>query len=136
MLIGEMLVQLGFINITQLEMGLSRHFKTHDKIGECLVLLGFITESKMLQVVSQQLCIPYYDVIPADCINTASSAVMSKRQASEKGIVLGAKSESPLVFLSDNLEAVQEFMAGLGVQCDYAMSRSSQIRQAIDKTYA
>lgn len=136
MLIGEMLVQLGFINIPQLEKGLSRHFQTHDKLGECLVLLGYITESKMLQVVSQQLCIPYYDVIPADCINTASSAVMSKRQASEKGIVLGAKNESPLVFLSDNLEAVQEFMEGLGVQSDYAMSRSSQIRQAIDKTYA
>ncbi len=136
MLIGEMLVELGFINIPQLEMGLSRHFQTHDKLGECLVLLGFITESKMLQVVSQQLRIPYYDVIPADCINTASSEVMSKRQASEKGIVLCAKDGTHLVFLSDNLKAVQEFIAQLGVQSNYAMSRSSQIRQAIDMTYA
>lgn len=136
MLIGEMLVQEGLINIPQLELGLSRHFQTNDKVGECLVLLGFITESKLLSVVSKQLCIPYYDVIPADFIHTDLSKVMPKRQASEKGIVLTRKDGGKVVFFNDNLQRVQEYMSELGIECHFAMSRSSQIRKAIDSTYA
>lgn len=136
MLIGEMLIQEGLINIPQLEMGLTRHFRTHDKIGECLVLLGFITESKLLQVVSRQLGIPYYDVIPTDFVNSACSKVMPKSQASIKGIVLTVKDGEHVVFFNDNLKGVQDYMSNLGMVCSYAMSRSSQIRQAIDKTYA
>ncbi len=60
--LGEMLVDAGVIDGQQLEAGLREHKKNREFLGITLVKLGFITEEKLLPILSKQLNIPYVKI--------------------------------------------------------------------------
>lgn len=61
--IAEMLLQKGLITREQLETALQEQKKTDKKIGQILVDLGYVQENALLQLLSEQLNIPYIDLM-------------------------------------------------------------------------
>ncbi|MCX5715943.1 MAG: hypothetical protein NTV07_03610, partial [Candidatus Omnitrophica bacterium] len=65
LLLGEMLVAKGLINVSELERALQEHKRTGDFLGATLVKLGLINEEVLMPVLSQQLgirCIKIADL--------------------------------------------------------------------------
>ena len=60
--IAEILLEHKLITHEQLNLALEQQKKTDKKIGQILVELGFIKEEKLLELLSQQLRIPYIDL--------------------------------------------------------------------------
>ena len=61
-LIGELLLENGFITEKQLEKALSEHEKTKEKIGKVLIRLGIISSANLGNFLSQQFGIPYVNL--------------------------------------------------------------------------
>ncbi|MBN1984106.1 MAG: Flp pilus assembly complex ATPase component TadA [Chitinivibrionales bacterium] len=57
--IGEVLIEQGLINQQQLQAGLAEQQKTKLQLGKCLVNLNFISEKKLIDVLSAQLDIQH-----------------------------------------------------------------------------
>lgn len=60
MKIGDLLVKKGLISAAELERALKQSQKTGEIIGKTLVRLNLINEEKLLEVLAEQLCLPYY----------------------------------------------------------------------------
>lgn len=58
-LLGEILIERGYINRSQLDIALKEQQNTHHRIGKTLIELGFLSTENMLEVLSGQLGIPY-----------------------------------------------------------------------------
>jgi len=61
-LIGQLLVQAGYIDVWQLQSALAHQRFWGGKIGEALVRLGFISESVLLTELGRQIGVPYVEI--------------------------------------------------------------------------
>ena len=59
---GELLVRDKLISQQQLEGAMAEQGKTGEKLGQCLVRLGYIEENDFLNFLSKQLKIPFIDL--------------------------------------------------------------------------
>ena len=60
--LGSLLVQERVITENQLNEALAMQKKTHKRLGDCLMKLGFATEDDIVNVLSTQLNIPRIDL--------------------------------------------------------------------------
>lgn len=60
--LGDLLVEKNLITRDQLNKALAEHLSTGNKLGRTLVDLGFINEQAILNIMSEQLDIPYVDL--------------------------------------------------------------------------
>ena len=60
--IGDLLIENKLITASQLEFALANQKKTRRKLGKTLIDLGYIQESTLLQLLSEQLRIDYIDL--------------------------------------------------------------------------
>ena len=58
----KMLLENQLINQEQLETAIAQQKKTDKKIGQILIELGYIDEIRLLQILSEQLHVPYIDL--------------------------------------------------------------------------
>lgn len=57
--IGEVLVEQGLITEEQVKLGLDEQHRSGLRLGKCLVKLGFISEPKLVDILSAQLDIQH-----------------------------------------------------------------------------
>lgn len=60
--LGELLVDKKLISSDQLNQAIAEHLSTGKKLGRTLVDMGFVNESEILNIISDQLNIPYVDL--------------------------------------------------------------------------
>lgn len=60
--LGELLVQEGLINVTQLEKAVNTQRQEGGRLGEVLVKLGMVKEDQMVAVLGKQLNVPYFSL--------------------------------------------------------------------------
>lgn len=132
MRLGELLIQNKIVTEEQLLKGLSRHYRTHEKVGECLILEGYISESALLQALSAQLGVPFFEVIPSELISTDSLALIPGAIAKRWCVIAGETETGFLVFYNDDTGDIAGHLAQKHVSADYALARKSEIRRAID----
>ena len=72
MRLGDLLVSEQIITDDQLKQALAYQKKSGLKLGKALIELGFIDEDRMLNFLSQQLGIPFFDL---SCISISTDAV-------------------------------------------------------------
>lgn len=137
MLIGEFLIQKKLITEGQLVAGLKRHFQSHLKIGECLILDGSIEEKVLLMALSELLDIAYFDEIPLHLITEDSMTLFPLRMATNL-CVIASESENKMgfmVFCNDQLDEVKAHLLLSDAKATIGLAKKSHIRQAIDKVY-
>ena len=60
--IGDLLIQNKLLTEGQLELALSEQHQSGQKLGQIVVSLGFVSEERLLRIISQQLHVPYVDL--------------------------------------------------------------------------
>jgi len=135
--LGELLIQRGLINQSQLEKGLAAQREKGGLIGEILVELGFAKEEDIAQALTAQYGFPYLPLSNYD-INPEVASIIPGRVARQYLLIpidkignnLSIAMSNPL-----NVHAVEDvrFISGCNVQT--FVSTSSDIKRAIEKHY-
>ncbi len=136
--IGEILVEQGFITPDQLEKGLAEQKTSKQLLGKCLVKLGFISEPKLIDVLSAQLDIQH---VVLQQFNFSASLVkcipedMARRY---KVIPLFERNGVLTVAMVDptNLRVIDHLKFKTGKEIDPVLATEKSIMTAIEKNYA
>lgn len=137
--LGEILLDAGLIDESQLQAALAEQRKWGGKLGRTLVEMGFVEEESMLLVLSRQLNVPAVDLdratLPPDV-----GRLMRLDLAEQLGVFpLGGDplQKTLLVATSDptNQEMLQELAARTGRRIQWAVAGRSSIDRAIRRYY-
>lgn len=83
--IGEMLVQKGRIDAVQLQSALAHQRRWGGRLGRALVKLGFLPERALLEVVGDQLGVPFVEIgersIPPQVLALVPGRLVRSRKA-------------------------------------------------------
>lgn len=136
-LIGEELIRRGFCTLEQIDRSLSIQAESKESIGTILVRLGFISEHQLLEVVADQLNMPYLDptTIPVD------KAVLSRVSAkvAQHYHIFPVRFEGNGILVVSNdpqkSDIVEELRAILATDIFFGLAEKKKIDQAIQRYY-
>lgn len=112
--IGDLLIENKLISEAQLATALEEQKKTRRKLGRTLIDLGFIQETQLLRLISQQLNIPYLDLrqtpIEPDIFKLLPEIHARRFRAialkEQKGRILVGMADPSDIYAYDELEKV------------------------------
>ncbi len=104
-LLGELLLERGLINRTQLDIALKEQQDSHRRIGELLVRLGFISASDMLRALGSQLGVKYLPFQEFPKVIPEDSYPSVKFLKQYKAVPLGKDSGVMKVAMADPLDS-------------------------------
>jgi type IV pilus assembly protein PilB len=135
--IGEMLVQQGRIDGSQLESALAHQRKWGGRIGRAIVHLGFMREDMLLQAVGHQLGVPFVEIADRFVPRHVLALVPEKLIRGRRVLPLARLSETkrgPLVVaLADpaNLVALDEIAFATGMAVKPVLASEPDLEAAI-----
>lgn len=136
-LIGEILIEEGYVEREQLKQGLEIQKREGGLIGEILVHQGWVTEEQLTTGLAKQLSLPFihlsnYSVNP-------STAKTLPRELAERYLLFAFDQDENRIFLamSDpaNPEAIGEVQKRVPLGIQIYLSTPSEIRHAIGAFY-
>jgi type IV pilus assembly protein PilB len=135
--LGELLLDRGIINQSQLDQGLDLHRAKGGLIGEILVELGFVKEDDIAQALTAQYGFPYLPLGNYD-VDMNITSIIPGRVARQYLLVPIDKIGNNLTLAMSNplnVQAIEdvELLSGCSVQT--FVSTSSDIKRAIEKYY-
>lgn len=136
--LGDLLVEEGIVDQSQLEQALDQQQTTGRKLGSTLISMGFLTEQQMLQFLSRQLDIPLVDLNRVT-VEMESVTLLSEVHARRlRALVIGRRDDTVRVAMSDPAdlaaqEAVYNQLAQYRVELVIAPER--QLIAAFDRYY-
>ncbi|MFA5093417.1 MAG: hypothetical protein WC543_05720 [Candidatus Omnitrophota bacterium] len=136
--LGELLLDRGIINQAQLDQGLGVQRDKGGLIGEILVELGFVKEDDIAQSLTAQYGFPYLPLGSYD-VNVEITGIIPGRVARQYLLVPIDKIGNNLTLAMSNplnVQAIEdvELLSGCSVQT--FVSTSSDIKRAIEKYYS
>lgn len=136
-LIGQMLIEEGIITSDQLEKGLIEQKITGDFICTVLVKLGFISEERILNLLSRQLNIPYIKLNTIDIEPLMIQKVPAKFVSHYKIMPLEFKNNVLTIAMTDPLDirTLDDIRLLLGVEVKGVLASEVEIQEAIRKYY-
>ncbi|MFH1245471.1 MAG: ATPase, T2SS/T4P/T4SS family [Candidatus Omnitrophota bacterium] len=136
-LLGELLVVQGLITSEQLDAALAEHEKTGDFIGATLVKKGFLTDEKLLPVLSKQLGVEYAKVKDVDIAPAIIELVSAKFACHYKLIPLKKEGNTLIIAVSDplNIQTLDDLSLLLKVEVRPVLASQKEILEAIRKHY-
>ncbi len=135
--LGDLLVQQKLISDEQLNAALAEQKQTGHKLGRVLIENGYVREEEMLQVLSEQLGIPYVDLTHYR-FDPAAVRLLPEIQARRfRAIVLEKKADEVLVGMSDptNIFAYDEISRLLKQPIKLAVVREKDLLKMLDTVY-
>ncbi|AAN57083.1 Flp pilus assembly complex ATPase component TadA [Shewanella oneidensis MR-1] len=138
MRLGDLLVQESIITEEQLQQALGEQRKTGHKLGRTLIDLRSITETQLLQFLSQQLNLPLLDIskrsIPSEVVNLIPEVQARRFRA----LAVEDRGDSVLVAMSDpaDLQALDHLETIIAPKkLSVAVAPEQQLLQAFDNLY-
>lgn len=135
MRLGELLIDKNLISESQLVSALSRQFSSHAKLGECLILGGFIEESVLLETLAEQLHYGFTQAIDSELITGLSLSIIPKDLAQKWTCIAGYSEPNFIVFANDEIEVIKDFLDGFGLSYVIVLTKRSNIRVAVNQFY-
>ena len=137
-MLGQMLVEKSIINDQQLQMIIDKSKDADLRFGEAVVNLGFADEIEVLQVLSEQLSVPFVDLkffnIERSSLNNVEKE-MARRLLMiplfEADEVLAIGTHDPL-----NLEAIDEIELKTGKSVQVVICSKDLLKSAIQNSYS
>jgi len=139
--LGEILLEAGLINETQLASALSSQKTWGGKLGSTLVRMGFVSEAGILKCLSAQLHLPSADFRKLSVSPKAIQAVPFRIAQKYSVMPVALKEElgkkTVILAMADptNLDAIGEIQFQAGVRVRPVVAAESSINKAIDKYY-
>ena len=136
-LIGEILIEEGFLEAEELKKGLQVQKREGGLIGEILVREGWVSEDELMACLSKQLSLPFIRLSNYNINRNTARTI--PRELAERYLVIAIDQDEDDIFLAmsdpgsqDALEEIQKKVT-LGLQV--YLSTPSEIRQAIGTYY-
>ncbi len=135
--IGQLLIDQGLITPEQLEAGLKEQKKNGGLLCTVLVRLNFIKEDKVLNILSQQLSIPYIKLQNKDIDPLIIQRVPAKFASHYKIIPLDFQDGALTVAMANPMDVriLDDIRLLLGIEVKGALSSEGDIDEAIRKYY-
>lgn len=135
--LGDLLVQKEIISEEQLTKALGEQKYSGRKLGNTLVDLGFIEEDALLDILSEQLNIPFVKLrnfqFDPDVINLLPESCARRHRA----IVLSDNRDGLLVGMSDPMDifAYDELLSAINRPFSQAVVREGELLESLDTVY-
>ncbi len=135
--LGTVLVNQGIIEERDLERALDKQKETGEKLGKCLVSLGVITDSKLVEVLAAILEIPQVKLGNFQFDSQVASMIPEEMCRTHQVIPLYSKDNVITIAMTDptNLRTVDhiKFKTQMGVEA--VMATEEEISAALNKIY-
>jgi type IV pilus assembly protein PilB len=135
--IGECLIQAGLITEADLQVALTEHKKTGERVGTVLVRLNLATEKQITKALAYQLGFPYVSL--ADDPPDPTAIILIAKDVALKRVCVAVKLEKNLltVAMSDPLlfSLVQDLEFQTGYRIRQVVATKSDILQSIEIGY-
>ncbi len=137
--LGELLVEKNIISQSQLDQGLTESKKTGDFLGKAMIKMGLITEDQMLQVLSEQMKMPYVDLSRVQIQEEAVKRVSGKLVWDYKFMPIRLKGNILTIAIdsgtAQNVMICSKLQSVLGVKLELTMAKEADIEGLIKKYY-
>lgn len=135
--IGDLLVESGVITAGQLQAALREQARTGQRLGTTLVDMELVEESQLLNILAQQLQIPFVE-LGRIRLNEALAQRLSEVQARRyRALIIEEGPGHYLAAISDptDLTRIDEMQTLLDKPLKIAVARESELMRAIDIIY-
>lgn len=136
--LGDLLVEEGIVSEEQVTQALETQRSSGRKLGATLIQLGFLTEKKMLDFLSQQLSIPLIDLNRAE-IDAAVVQLLPEVHARRlRALVISQNGNTLRVAMSDPADlSAQESLFGQlqKYQIELIIASEKQLLDSFDRYY-
>lgn len=139
-LIGQILVEQGYILPEQLELALKEQTVTNLRIGEILVKNGWVTEKDLAEAISKQTNLPFVSLSMFRPMEEAIDAIPENmaRRLEVVPLSIDENANKLTIAVSDpfNILALDEIRMITGMDVDVVIATLSDIKRAIETLYA
>ncbi len=135
--LGDLLVTSKLISQEQLEQALANQKKSGQKLGRVLISEGYLTEDQMLDALSQQLKIPFVDLLHYKFNPEVIKLIPEIQSRRFRAVALSADDKGIMVGMADptNIFAYDELSRILGKPIRLAVVREIDLLKTIDTVY-
>ena len=135
--LGEELIRRGLVTLEQVDRALAIQTESKESLGTILVRLGFLSEQKLLEVLSDQLSLPYVDPTTSPIEKEVLSRVPAKVAQHYHIFPIRFENNGILIASNDPLrgELLEELRAILSFDIHFALAERKKIDQAIQRYY-
>jgi type IV pilus assembly protein PilB len=135
--IGEVLVEQGLITNEQLQNGLDEQHRTGVQLGKCLTQLGYISEGKLVDVLSAQMDIQHVMLENFSFSRELIRLVPEEMARKYRAIPLFERDGIITVAMADptNLRTIDHLKFKTGKEIEPVIAAEASILASIDKNY-
>tara|TARA_R110002096_G_scaffold247936_1_gene440306 strand:- start:26109 stop:27857 length:1749 start_codon:yes stop_codon:yes gene_type:complete len=135
--LGDLLIEAKLISQSQLEQALAEQKKTGQKLGKVLIADGYLTEDQMLDALSQQLKIPFVDLLHYKFNPDIIKLIPEIQSRRFRAVALSADNSGVLVGMADptNIFAYDELSRILNKPIKLAVVREIDLLKTVDTVY-
>ena len=135
--LGELLIEKGIINHKQLEKAIAVQKEKNILLGEVLVELGFATEEDIAQALTSQFGFPYLPLVNYDIDEEVIRVIPENVCRQYCLIPIGKIGKSLTLSMANplNQQAVEDVEMICGSSIQIFVSTTTDIRNAIEKYY-
>ena len=135
--LGDLLIESKLISQTQLEQALVAQKKSGQKLGKVLIEDGYLTEDQMLEALSQQLRIPFVDLLHYKFNPEVIKLIPEIHSRRFRAVALSTDNTGILVGMADptNIFAYDELSRILNKPIKLAVVREIDLLKTIDTVY-
>ncbi len=136
--IGEVLLEQGLLTEEQLQQGLEEQRKSGMQLGKCFVKLGFISENKLVDVLSAQLDIQHVVLENFNFSRQLIRIIPEEMARRYKAIPLFEQDGVVTVAMADptNLRTIDHLKFKTGKEIEPVIATEKSIVEAIEKNYS
>ena len=139
-LLGQILVEQGYILSEQLEMALKEQTATNLRIGEILVKNGWVTEKDLAEAISKQTKYPFVSLAMFRPMQEAIETIPESmaRRLEVVPLSIDENANKLTIAISDpfNILALDEIRMITGMDLDIMIATLSDIKRAIESFYS
>lgn len=140
--LGEILLEAGIINESQLQQALEYQQMWGQRLGSALVAKGFLSEEMLMRVLGSTLNMPIVDIsrirVPADIVRIVPSKLAEKYDVVPIALESkGGGRQTLIIAMADplNIEAVDQLKFTTGYNIRPVLSTITGIAEALRKYY-
>ena len=135
--LGEALIKKGYVTLAHVTEALQVQEKTLGSLGKILVHLGYLEEENLLEVLSDQLGVPYVNLKRDKIQRDAAKKVPAKLAFHYKVLPIAYKEHKLTLLVSNPLDRrlFEELHTLLGCDIAIAIGHEDQIMSALEEYY-
>ena len=133
--LGQILIELGYIQPEQLEVALEEHRKTPKSLGRVLIDLGMIRESDLVRALAEQVGLEFVDLADFQIDSLATSLLPEALARRYRALPIGERDGRLLVAMSDpaNVFALDDIRTITGRDVLPVVATANDVEAAIQK---